>query len=38
MNSLDESQGGLKAGAIGALGVAALGAVMMAPALGIYAN
>jgi amino acid transporter len=38
MNSQNETQSGLKAGAIGALGVAALGAVMMAPALGIYAN
>ena len=28
----------LKAGALGSFGVAALGAVMMAPALGIYAN
>ncbi|MEW5979631.1 MAG: APC family permease [Acidobacteriota bacterium] len=28
----------LKAGTLGSLGVAALGAVMMAPALGIYAN
>jgi putrescine importer len=38
MNSPDNSPGGLKADAIGALGVAALGTVMMAPALGIYAN
>ncbi len=29
---------GLRASALGALGVAALGSVMMAPALGIYAN
>ena len=33
-----KSQNVLKAGAIGSFGVAALGAVMMAPALGIYAN
>ena len=32
------SQNVLKAGAIGSFGVAALGSVMMAPALGIYAN
>jgi amino acid transporter len=32
------SQNVLKAGALGSFGVAALGAVMMAPALGIYAN
>lgn len=38
MSSHDGSQGKLKAGAIGSWGAAALGAVMMAPALGIYAN
>ncbi len=35
---MGEASPGLKASAIGAFGVAALGSVMMAPALGIYAN
>lgn len=38
MNSENSSEGTLKAGALGTLGVAALGVVMMAPALGIYGN
>jgi amino acid transporter len=37
-DSGESKKGLLKAGAIGTFGVAALGAVMMAPALGIYAN
>lgn len=38
MPSGDNKTTALRAGAIGTFGVAALGAVMMAPALGIYAN
>lgn len=38
LDSQRETPEGLKAGALGALGTVALGAVMMAPALGIYAN
>lgn len=38
VNSQHKTAEGLKTGALGALGTAALGAVMMAPALGIYAN
>ncbi|MEW5979732.1 MAG: APC family permease [Acidobacteriota bacterium] len=38
MNLESESHEGLKAGSLNALGAIALGAVMMAPALGIYAN
>src|SRR5712692_10362633 len=38
MASEDQGKNVLRAGAIGAVGAAALGAVMMAPALGIYAN
>lgn len=38
MGDEKQSAGVLKAGALGTFGVAALGAVMMAPALGIYAN
>lgn len=37
-NTGNQSRDVLKAGAIGTFGAAALGAVMMAPALGIYAN
>jgi amino acid transporter len=37
-DSQREAPQGLRAGALSALGTAALGAVMMAPALGIYAN
>ncbi len=33
-----QARGGLRAGALGTLGAAALGMAMMAPALGIYAN
>lgn len=38
MTNQPQSQDALKAGVLGYLGAAALGAVMMAPALGIYAN
>ena len=38
MPLVDDKKPALQAGAISTLGVAALGAVMMAPALGIYAN
>jgi len=38
VSASDSKAPALQAGAMGAFGVAALGAVMMAPALGIYAN
>lgn len=38
LDSQRDTPEGLKAGALSALGTVALGAVMMAPALGIYAN
>ena len=38
MPTVDDKAPTLQAGAISTLGIAALGAVMMAPALGIYAN